>query len=1498
MPTARPVARLVLLACSALSVAIETRSPVHADAVTDIVITEVMYHAASDDKRENFIEIYNQSAVSSYNLKDWTFEDGVGFTFPDVTIGPRQYLVVCADQTRIRQLHGITNTVGNWDPLTGLDRGGERLRLLDAGGVEVEDLTYDDRNPWPILADGYGRSLEKRNPAGDNDDPANWAASAGTSWSRVTVTGLATSSTLYIYLDAAGTAYVDDVQLYPVGNPGDNRIQNPGFENASLSPWDPNGNHSGSTATTEKSHSGTKSLKVVATGAGSSSSTAVVQSGLGLITDAQYTLEFWVFLTAPGQRLICRLSGSQGAAEPIYVETGGGGATPGRENSVNTGDIPPFVYPVLISPETPAAADAVTILAVVADDRAVTRVTAHWDSGSGEQSRQMFDDGAHGDGVASDGVYGSAIGTFPTGSIVHYYVTAEDDHSPAQTGRFPFIGNPTTSLGFYIEPAGVNPSFIARSNTGLTSTRQPVYHLLVDEGSLSTSYIRGTFIFNGEVFEDVRVRYRGQSSLGTPKKHLKVDFNKDHRFRTPFDDHPEVDNINIQSSYGDKAYLREWLSYKGWMDAGRPGLEMWHVVLYMNGAYRGVYVSMENADNDWMARTHIDPDGWLWKSYSEAKGGTGGFEPEEMAGDAAAANAALGTFMSNVNTLTGQGLVDYINANMDVGCYIDFLAVTQLIANADHPAKNYFVYADEDSPAGTWTYLPWDMDLTHGRNFECAGGGVYNDTIRYDMFGDPQLLFGTAARPKCDGPWNGVINAFLNKTTAFRARYYARTGELLNQLYRPEVLIPIIDDMSGPLTTEVNREWALRPFQYGGNNTNYAYHVQQLRGWVRNRYNYLSGALTALSAPDLSNLACARAGDDVNLTWKNNSPSYDSIRVYRDEVLMKTLSRTAVSTTVPLDLTRAVNTFRVASVYLGAERPGDSCTVIVVVGSYVTVVNEDFSPPASSADLSVNCNAVQLNGLLQLTEPVGSQAGTAFFRNKFPDDDFIADFDLRFDEPGAKGADGLVFALIRGDDPTLCGAPGGALGFWAGDGGGLVMSGYALNFDTWQNAGEVSDNWVGFIDTDSSTAGSVQAANVPEEFTGQGAFHVTVLGKEGTFIVTVGNSSIGMAPREVLSHTVPGFAKEDVYFGFTAGTGGAVTRHIVDNFVLQVKDTSAPPVVSDFRADRTSGEAPLTVVFSNLSTGAASYAWDFGDGSSSTDVSPPHNYQRPGKYTVTLVADGPGGTDTEVKAAYIDAALILEADFIADRTVGGKPLSVKFSDRTRTNVDISSYAWDFGDGSGSTSPGPTHSYSGAGRFTVALTVTEAGGGTSSRSRANYILVDDVLDADFTADKLTGTAPLTVQFSDSSQGTTTQTWAWSFGDGGTSAVQDPQHTFALPGKYSVSLVVSGFQAVDSAVKTDFIVVLPAGGTFIRGDANGDAEVDISDAISILTFMFNDGPDGGCQDASDVNDDGALDISDPIGVLGYLFQAGEKPRAPFPGPGQDLSKDDLPECVRGG
>jgi PKD repeat protein len=151
------------------------------------------------------------------------------------------------------------------------------------------------------------------------------------------------------------------------------------------------------------------------------------------------------------------------------------------------------------------------------------------------------------------------------------------------------------------------------------------------------------------------------------------------------------------------------------------------------------------------------------------------------------------------------------------------------------------------------------------------------------------------------------------------------------------------------------------------------------------------------------------------------------------------------------------------------------------------------------------------------------------------------------------------------------------------------------------------------------------------------------------------------------------------------------------------------PLSANFTASPLSGPAPLSVQFTDLSTGTiTAWQWDFGDGAASGEQHPEHNYTTKGLYTVSLmVSDGQGNSDTLVMTDYINVSATqvenVTADFTADVTSGPAPLAVQFTDRS--TGPVTAWGWDFGDGAASSEQHPEHTYLQAGTYTVSLTVT-------------------------------------------------------------------------------------------------------------------------------------------------------------------------------------------------
>ncbi|MDD1713608.1 MAG: PKD domain-containing protein, partial [Methanoregulaceae archaeon] len=257
------------------------------------------------------------------------------------------------------------------------------------------------------------------------------------------------------------------------------------------------------------------------------------------------------------------------------------------------------------------------------------------------------------------------------------------------------------------------------------------------------------------------------------------------------------------------------------------------------------------------------------------------------------------------------------------------------------------------------------------------------------------------------------------------------------------------------------------------------------------------------------------------------------------------------------------------------------------------------------------------------------------------------------------------------------------------------------------------------------------------------------------------------------------------------------------------------PVQADFTGLPTSGLAPLEVTFTNQSTGDyATCAWAFGDGDSSADCTDPsYTYTSAGTYTVTLTVSMlggsallPGGTDTITRTRYITVTEpSLQVDFVGAPRSGNAPLAVQFA--STVTGTVTAYAWNFGDGDIADTPNPTHTYQSAGNFGVTLVVTGLGG-TASASKPGYITVNappGAPTATFSADVVSGTAPLKVTFTAVTSGTVEQ-WHWDFGDGG-AAFTGPviSHTYIITGTFDVSLTVSNTYSSFIVSKPRYITV---------------------------------------------------------------------------------------------
>ncbi len=302
------------------------------------------------------------------------------------------------------------------------------------------------------------------------------------------------------------------------------------------------------------------------------------------------------------------------------------------------------------------------------------------------------------------------------------------------------------------------------------------------------------------------------------------------------------------------------------------------------------------------------------------------------------------------------------------------------------------------------------------------------------------------------------------------------------------------------------------------------------------------------------------------------------------------------------------------------------------------------------------------------------------------------------------------------------------------------------------------------------------------------------------------------------------FRSAGVFYVTLQVTGPGGTSNVIQQ--INVQTPSAP--VAAFTQDTTSGPSPLTVKFTNQSTGIiTSYNWSFGDGQTSTDPNPTHQFVAVGTYNVILGLVGPGGTSFVTRKITVQDPVVPPpvAVFAPDKTTGNIPLVVQFANQS--TGQITSFAWDFGDGQTSVEKNPVHTFTTAGEFTVKLTAIGPGGQNTTQLKITAVKPPDAPVAAFAQSTASGNTPLTVQFTNKSTGQITS-YNWNFGDGtAESADKDPSHVYNVVGTFTVKLKVTGPGGTSEAqsIVTSTKPIAPPVAAFTASPTSGTAPLTV-------------------------------------------------------------------------
>ncbi|MCH2111435.1 MAG: CotH kinase family protein [Planctomycetes bacterium] len=439
--------------------------------------------------------------------------------------------------------------------------------------------------------------------------------------------------------------------------------------------------------------------------------------------------------------------------------------TPSGPNSVGG----PVVFDVVATPRLPALTDDVVITAqaMAGSGTSIAMMTLRWKvMFQNLQSSSMRDDGLGYDSVAGDGIYTAHIpaGTASSLEMVRWKVETVD--SAGQSARLPLYLDAMNSPEFFgtvVDEASISSAI-------------PVYHWYTESPNAAnqTSGTRSSLMVGEEFYDNIFTRKRGGSSASWPKKSYKFDFNTGDRFR--FDEtEGRVEEFNLNQTWSDKAYFRRVLCWEVYQAAGLVSSLSFPIRLQQNGAFHSLTTFVEQPDADLLSRNDLDEEGALYKMYNTLNSAYAGVEKKTRKHEG---NSDLQNLVTGCR-LNGTALDNYLFDNVDLPAVLNYIAATTIIQDNDHVHKNYYVWRDSDGDQ-EWRFLPWDKDLTLGRNYTFAGG-VLNDTIHADDDPFSHPLFGDAGHPKNDGYWNRLVDA-CHRSPVIREMYLRRLRTLMDEL--------------------------------------------------------------------------------------------------------------------------------------------------------------------------------------------------------------------------------------------------------------------------------------------------------------------------------------------------------------------------------------------------------------------------------------------------------------------------------------------------------------------------------------------------------------------------------------------------------------------------------------------------------------------------------------------------------------------------------------------
>lgn len=372
----------------------------------------------------------------------------------------------------------------------------------------------------------------------------------------------------------------------------------------------------------------------------------------------------------------------------------------------------------------------------------------------------------------------------------------------------------------------------------------PVLHLWTAPDIDDSDYTSALVIYRGKAY-GAGAKHRGAASLGYPKKSYTLKFDQD-----DFDEPDQAggftdkDRIVLISTFDDNTYIRQRLAYELWNDLDPQHLQIqtYSAVVFLDGAYWGLYTVGDHVDSDLIKAHGLDPAGNLYKARThdanfrltkafsdELKASPhDGLTKEEGApiDGEPGAYADLDALITFIATAAPAEFTAQIDGKIDRRDYEDWWIFVTLIMGDDSAGKNSYHYHDPNG--GPWRFAPWDFNDSFGQTWQTARKGFDADPEGY--------------------VWANELFARLLADPGFGDPLRARYAAALKDVYSVDRVLDRVAEMADEVVDSAHRDeelWDPQYQTYGGwdfrdDFLDHDAEVAYLEQWIADRWAFVA----------------------------------------------------------------------------------------------------------------------------------------------------------------------------------------------------------------------------------------------------------------------------------------------------------------------------------------------------------------------------------------------------------------------------------------------------------------------------------------------------------------------------------------------------------------------------------------------------------------------------------------------------------------------------------